>query len=385
MLSAADAPSSVNYYFYNAQNGEVTTFNYKTEGWCHLPALFPEGWLILPTAMFSAELDTAEIMSIKFNFTSYWDSNTRIYGVGYATDMYKLLGMERPKAPLSESEYLTRINDYSSLVLSDGDNSNNYNDASTGWACDLPTNTALFTNGIVIDTENFGIGEGKSNFHGFYARDLDADGTADTLEAFPYDTGGMRFTLGMTGTPVSDGEGIAIHFSYIDNGSYWNDTIGITTMLTLNTESGNYALNRTASKAAYFIDNATHAVEIRNLGYTSGLITAKRDAWLVIPISAFGTLNTGDIKSIAFELASTYSYNLRISEISVVSDINSLVNATLGDADRSGTVDTGDLVIMRKLILGVDAGNIDSNVADVTADGKIDLLDFVRLKKGLAA
>lgn len=384
LASASAVPSDVNYYFYNATNGEITTYNYATEGWLHVMASYPEGWMIIPLEMFAGEVDTADISSIKFSLSSYWNSNTIIYGVGYVTDMYAMLGLERPVPPVAESEYLTRANDLSSLVISSGDNSNNYNDAVNGWNCVLDTTTALFTNGVVVDTGNFGIGEGASNFHGFYARDCDADGVADTLETYPYNDGGMRFTLGLNGTVAANGDGIAIHFSYIDNGSAYYDGLWIDTGLTVNTKSGSYALKRD-NKAAYFITNASHEVSVRNLGNCPGLIAAKKDGWLVLPIEAFGNIDTADIISIDFDIASTWSYNLRISEISVVSDVNNLVGATLGDIDWNGAVETGDLVILRKLLLGVDCGNIDGNVADVKQDGIIDIIDLIRLKKGLAA
>ncbi len=384
MRAASSTPADVNYYFINSADSTITTYNYQTEGGMHTVGRYPNGWLIVPLNMFAGEVDTADITSIHFALSSYWGTYVRIYGVGYVEDMYTMLGLERPIPTVAESELLDNAMDYSGLTISSGDNRNNYIDAVNGWNCVPDTTTSIFTEGVWVNTNNFGYGAGTTNFHGFYANDLDADGLADSIEAYPWDNGGMNFTLGLNGNVAANGDGIAIHFSYIDNGSGFYDGLWINTKLTLNTANESYALNRD-DRAAYFVENATYNVTVRNLKENSGLIAAKHDGWLVLPIEAFGNIDTADIESIKFELASTWYYNLRISEISVVSNINELVSATLGDIDWDGEVNANDLVNARKIILGSSSGNIDANMADVNDNGEVDVRDLVRLKKDLAA
>ena len=59
--------------------------------------------------------------------------------------------------------------------------------------------------------------------------------------------------------------------------------------------------------------------------------------------------------------------------------------ASPGDLNRDGSVNTLDLLVMRKYLVALPIeGIFDEAAADVNGDGRIDILDLVRLRKVLA-
>ena len=52
----------------------------------------------------------------------------------------------------------------------------------------------------------------------------------------------------------------------------------------------------------------------------------------------------------------------------------------IGDVNGDGTVDTNDLVVLRKILLEITGLN-NLKATDLNGDGKIDIRDMVKLKK----
>lgn len=391
--AASSVSSDLKYYFVNAQTGEHTAYSYAAEGWVKLSPLYPEGWLIIPVEMFEGDIDTAEINSVKFDFTSSWNMNTRIYGVGYVTDMYALLGLERPLEPIGKSEYLKQANDLSMLPVTRELFIDGYQTENPNWDCILNTNTELFTSGVMVEKEQIGVietGTGVTNFHGFYTADTDGDGKTDTLEAYPRDNRGMNFTLGLNGaSDFSGGEAIAIHFSNSGTGA-WNDSVYIDCKITLNDADGNeYEMQygKDYGSCAYFYDDEDRSITVRNMdadAHNSYILRACRSGWLVVPIACFGDLDTADIASVSFSLASIWEYNIRISEISAVTDMNAFLGRTYGDINWDDEITAEDLAIVKQVLLGYHT-EIDEYLCDINEDKSINIRDLVCFKKSLAS
>ena len=60
--------------------------------------------------------------------------------------------------------------------------------------------------------------------------------------------------------------------------------------------------------------------------------------------------------------------------------MNLIVSEIIGDVNGDGTVDTNDLVVLRKILLEITGLN-NLKATDLNGDGKIDIRDMVKLKK----
>ncbi len=80
----------------------------------------------------------------------------------------------------------------------------------------------------------------------------------------------------------------------------------------------------------------------------------------------------------AYQDYDTIQYHL------IVDGSTRLVTAVIpGDLDANGTVESGDLLRLRRYLVGLEP-SVNHIAADVTGDGKVDILDLVRLRKYLA-
>ena len=97
--------------------------------------------------------------------------------------------------------------------------------------------------------------------------------------------------------------------------------------------------------------------------------------WQTSPV--FENLVQGQTYSFYQRAAATDIYGATASSEAFVYFI-----ANYGDADRSGEIDTADLVLIRKVLLGLDEV-YDEFAADIKDDGVINILDLIKLKKVL--
>ena len=56
----------------------------------------------------------------------------------------------------------------------------------------------------------------------------------------------------------------------------------------------------------------------------------------------------------------------------------------VGDFNGTGSADADDAIAMKKFLIGADSGLEDTAVLDITGDGKVNIVDFIRIKKILA-
>ena len=79
---------------------------------------------------------------------------------------------------------------------------------------------------------------------------------------------------------------------------------------------------------------------------------------------------------IGFEVIKYRGSPVYIDELIVIG--NSKVEPVFGDITGDGKIETDDLVMIRKMLLGIETGN---ESADLDKDDKITIIDFVILKK----
>ncbi len=241
--------------------------------------------------------------------------------------------------------------------------------------CALDTTSAIFTLGIMLDSaDTIGIGENKTNFKGFYARDNDDDGLTDTLTAASYNNKGMRFTLGVDlVNDWSDADALVLHIdNSVNNWSLWQSfDIKLVTStgekIALKPQDAALGIN------TMFIDDSDNSIANRNIGENGyAIMPGNKSGYLVIPVDAFEDgADLSDITAISFNLSSKASLFTSIKKIGFTKDINALLGAVVGGMPHSITIEPtvgGSAVIKVEKVASNAAVAGDEVTIEATAD-----------------
>lgn len=200
--------------------------------------------------------------------------------------------------------------------------------------CALDTESDIFKLGIMLDSaDTIGIGEDKTNFKGFYARDNNGDGLTDTLTAASYNNKGMRFTLGVDlVNDWSNAEALVLHIdNSVNSWSLWQSFD-----IKLITSSGEKIALKPQEDAAdinaMFVNDSDSTLTNRNIGENGyAFMPGNKSGYVIIPVTAFENgADLSNITAVSFDLSSKASLFTSIKTIGFTESIDALLGELVG-------------------------------------------------------